>query len=293
MPPWLAGRSQPASSAPFALERKGYSARRESGRLRRVATKAYGRMVFWEGASLWVLGTRPGEGPFPKTDFHSHHAVQVTLSLHGWFGLETHERQFRGDAAAAVAPDTPHALEGEGLVAHLFVDPEGRPGRELQRALFSDATLVSIAPARVAGMPAKLRAAFEADQQDDRALIELGRALLAQLTPGSERDERPEVRVRKMLAWASERLDTPLTLVDAAAHVGLSSGRARHLFVESTGLPFRTYLLWLRLMRAVELFSAGSSLTEAAHGAGFADSSHLSRTFRRMFGIAADSLRVT
>ena len=35
-----------------------------------MPTKAYGRMVFWEGASLWVLGTRPGEGPYPKTDFH-------------------------------------------------------------------------------------------------------------------------------------------------------------------------------------------------------------------------------
>ena len=46
-------------------------------------------------------------------------------------------------------------------------------------------------------------------------------------------------------------------------------------------------------MRAVELFSAGSSLTDAAHGAGFSDSSHLSRTFRRMFGVAADSLRVS
>jgi hypothetical protein len=46
-----------------------------------MPTKAYGRMVFWEGASLWVLGTRPGEGPYPKTEFHAHHAVQVTLSL--------------------------------------------------------------------------------------------------------------------------------------------------------------------------------------------------------------------
>jgi AraC-like DNA-binding protein len=46
-------------------------------------------------------------------------------------------------------------------------------------------------------------------------------------------------------------------------------------------------------MRAVELFSAGTSLTDAAHGAGFSDSSHFSRTFRRMFGIAADSLRVS
>jgi AraC family transcriptional regulator len=83
-----------------------------------------------------------------------------------------------------------------------------------------------------------------------------------------------------------------VSLADAAAHVGLSTGRARHLFVEETGLPFRTYLLWRCLMRAAELFSAGSSLTDAAHSAGFSDSSHLSRTFRRMFGIAADSLRL-
>jgi AraC family transcriptional regulator len=139
---------------------------------------------------------------------------------------------------------------------------------------------------------AQLLAAFDASERDDASLIELGRELLARIAPGSERDERPEVRIRKMVAWASERIDTPVSLVDAAAHVGLSSGRARHLFVESTGLPFRTYLLWMRLNRAVELFAVGSTLTEAAHGAGFSDSSHLSRTFRRMFGIAADSLRV-
>jgi AraC-like DNA-binding protein len=248
-------------------------------------------MVFWEGASLWFLGTRPGDGPYPKTDFHSHHAVQVTLALRGWFTLETRRRQFRS-GAVAVAPDTEHALAGDGVVAHLYVDPEGEAGRQLQRELFSGANMVAIPAPRLAGFAARLLAGFEAPDRSDRSLIELGRALLAQLAPGSERDERPEARVRKMSAWAAARLDTPVTLADAAAHVGLSNGRARHLFVEETGLPFRTYLLWRRLMRAVEIFSTGSSLTSAAHGAGFSDSSHLSRTFRRMFGITADSLSV-
>ena len=178
------------------------------------------------------------------------------------------------------------------MVAHLYVDPEGEPGRELQRTLFSGETLVSIPAPRLAGLPARLRAGFESPHRSDQSLIDLGRAILAKLAPGSERDERPEARVRRMSAWAAGRLDTPVSLADAAAHVGLSTGRARHLFVEETGCPSSTYLLWRRLMRAAELFSAGSSLTDAAHGAGFSDSSHLSRTFRRMFGITADSLRL-
>jgi AraC family transcriptional regulator len=246
-------------------------------------------MVFWEGASMWVLGTRPGDGPYPKTQPHAHHAVQVTLSLRGWFTLETGDRQV-GGPAAAVAPDTEHAFQAEGAVAHLFVDPEGRTGRELQRALFAGAALASIPGLH--DVRARLLAAFDAPRRDDRALIELGRAAVAELAPAGDRDLRPDARVRRMSTWATARLDDPVSLVDAAAHVGLSAGRARHLFVAQTGLPFRTYLLWQRLTRAVELFSGGSSLTDAAHGAGFSDSAHLSRTFRRMFGIAADSLRV-
>ncbi len=251
--------------------------------------RAYGRIVCWEGASLWVLGTRPGEGPYPKTAFHAHHAVQVTLLLRGSFTIETRRHPVEGDVVA-IAPHTDHAFSGEGVVAHLFVDPDGRPGREARRALFSDADAVAIPGSRFGEHTSRLLATFESPRRTDDALIAIGRALVAALAPSSERDERPEARVRKMSAWAAARLDASVSLADAAAYVGLSSGRARHLFVEETGLPFRTYILWLRLMRAVELFAVGTSLTDAAHRAGFSDSSHLSRTFQRMFGITADSL---
>ena len=42
---------------------------------------------------------------------------------------------------------------------------------------------------------------------------------------------------------------------------------------------------------AIEAVMAGASWTEAAHEAGFADSAHLTRTHRRMFGIEPSAVR--
>jgi AraC family transcriptional regulator len=116
----------------------------------------------------------------------------------------------------------------------------------------------------------------------------LGRNLIARLAAKGAHPSDP--RVAKLIAWVAPRLDEAVSLSDAATFIGLSPGRARHLFVQQTGIPFRRYLLWLRLIRAVEIYAGGAHLTEAARSAGFADSAHLSRTFRHMFGIPAGSL---
>jgi AraC-like DNA-binding protein len=44
-------------------------------------------------------------------------------------------------------------------------------------------------------------------------------------------------------------------------------------------------VLWLRLRIAITRVQAGDDLTVAAHAAGFADSAHLTRTCRDMFGL--------
>ena len=58
-----------------------------------------------------------------------------------------------------------------------------------------------------------------------------------------------------------------------------------HWFKEEFGIPLRQYLLWRRLHIAANLLQKGTNLTEASHAAGFADQSHLSKTFRKMFGV--------
>jgi AraC-like DNA-binding protein len=82
------------------------------------------------------------------------------------------------------------------------------------------------------------------------------------------------------------------TLHSLALKVSLSPSRLGHLFREQTGLPLRQYRLWLRLQKALQSLTQNHSLTVAAHIAYFSDSAHLSRTFRRMFGIAPSELKV-
>src|SRR3954464_4812920 len=79
-------------------------------------------------------------------------------------------------------------------------------------------------------------------------------------------------------------------LPSLAGHAGLSPSRFLHLFKAETGVPLRRYRIWNRMGAAVRACGAGSSLTEAAHVAGFASSAHFSSAFRDMFGMMPSDL---
>jgi AraC-like DNA-binding protein len=75
-----------------------------------------------------------------------------------------------------------------------------------------------------------------------------------------------------------------VSLPKIADEVGLSPSRLMHVFTQSTGVPIRPYVRWLRVQRAAGELARGSSITAAAHQAGFSDAAHLTRTFRQMLG---------
>jgi len=70
-----------------------------------------------------------------------------------------------------------------------------------------------------------------------------------------------------------------------ASQLALSESRFLHLFRDELGIAWRPYLLWRRMMCAMQAIINNSSATDAAHLAGFSDSAHLSRTFRTTFGM--------
>lgn len=233
----------------------------------------------------------PGAAGAPsRTEMHAHHAFQLTFSLGGSFNFSVEDDVAPGPFAI-VAPDTLHAFEARGLVSHLFVEPESRAGRTLQQ-LMQGRAVATMTTAQAQDSPHLIRDAFHHPHDPSGALREVGMKITDRIA-GHARVVEPDRRVRQIIKWASENLDSALGIDEAARGVGLSPSRASHLFVEETGLPFRTYVLWLRLVRAVDARIAGRTLTEAAQEAGFSDSAHLSRTFKRMFGLPAAALEMS
>lgn len=248
-----------------------------------------GRIVLWEGGSLWafdVLADRERR----SNRMHAHHAVQLTLSAGGEVGIRTVDGLVPGPVILT-APDVPHAIEPLGRIALIFVDPESRMGARLK-------SLLDGRPAQqlpdLPGRALRLAQIWDRPAPTDSELVALGQSLLTNLPGATPADQHPRIdsRIQRVI----DRLQDPeagaMTLPEAAGVACLSESRFSHLFVEEVGLPFRTFLLWRRMSRAVALLSAGSRLTEAAHAAGFADSAHFSRTFLRMFGLPAVALEL-
>ncbi len=251
--------------------------------MRRVANI---RTAFWQGGALWLVDALAAPDRAQSTEVHAHHAIQLVFKLGGWFELSPPDAAPVPGDVVAVAPDARHLFRSEGLTAILFIEPESRAGRAVQRRLFGDTEIVA-APMPSRAVLDRLRAC----QSEPSHLEDIGRALIDELAAGEAADVA-DPRIVAVVSWAARRIDGTVALAEAAQEVGLSPGRLRHLFVEQTGLPFRTYLLWLRLNLAVARVVAGASLTESAHDAGFSDSAHFSRTFKRMFGVQPAALRL-
>lgn len=249
---------------------------------------ASGRIYFWQSGSLWI-GTGRG-----RSEWHDHHAHQLALALEGEFRFRADQRGDWSQFAAAIVPShVAHEFElDDVLVAHLFVEPECREGRALARR-FGPAGLAALPQDAARQASAMLLAALR-DAADPEAMTIVAQAAVAVLAdtadvPAIHRDGDP--RIARALDYIAARIRAPVSLADAAAAAALSPSRFRHLFVEDTGTSFRAYVLWLRINVAIAAAVAGASWTEAAHEAGFADSSHLTRTHRRMFGIEPTAIR--
>ena len=258
-----------------------------------MAPIASGRIVLWEGASLWLLQVAD-QPATDRTDCHAHHAIQVTLALDQSFELYGGSGRVEGPAAA-VAPDARHAFSARGAVALLFIAPESRVGEALSHRLFAEAPIAPLPLATLGDLPSRLLAQCRAGRRDDEAARALGRAMVEALGGGA--GGRRGARVARPADPPSHRRGIGGAGRSLERLRGRQAGRAvARPHEPSVRGRDRAAVPDLPLVDAAD--QGGGAVRrrgapdDAAHEAGFADQAHLSRTFRRMFGVAASGLQM-
>ncbi len=226
-------------------------------------------------------------GPGAQSELHAHHAMHLVLARGGVLRVRTAAAgSWQSCAGVLTAPDASHALDARGVEVRLvFIDPEAEAGRALRPLVAGEVLILS--PAQrdrlVEATPADIMGAG-GPGYCSRVLEALGAA------PAPPRPMHPRVR-RLLRVLASMPARGAVPVEELARVAGLSPGRLMHAFEESIGIPIRPYLLWLKLQRAGAAIAGGAPLSAAAHAAGFADSAHMTRTFRRMLGAAPSEIR--
>jgi len=250
---------------------------RQSGQGRsRLAVTA--RWYLWDGGFL-AIGK--SEGIVPP---HAHHAIQIVIAIEGILAIKGMRGDWREGRGVIIRHDAGHSFDGKGAsAAMLFVDPESSEGAWLRTALAEEITIVP--DKRLDGSITALRTFCERpfESMDIRELI---RHCVVSLCAGAPPARRLDQRVSRVLDRIRASENLRMSLEDAAQIAFLSPSRFAHLFKQQVGLPYRRYLLWRKVTRAMLAIGRERTIAAAAHASDFADAAHLTRTFHQMFGIA-------
>jgi AraC-like DNA-binding protein len=240
----------------------------------------------WRGGAATL---RSSTGPDDPPDPHIHFAIQLTIGV-------SHELSLRRGPHALerwapgwmVGSDQPHWMHGRGTGVTIFLDPLSAQGQRIAARLGGRGA-VALSPAEYQVARHELEDCWQRGWllADVRAAVDRVVDLLA---PEAAAGDSVDRRVRAVIDDLVQDLSENTSLAELAAKVGLSESRLAHLFRRDVGIPMRQYRLTLRMEQAVRHIALGSSLTEAAHSAGFSDSAHFCRICRRMFGSAPSDL---
>ncbi len=225
-------------------------------------------------------------GRISENTEHAHHALQVIVNREGRFRLRIDGSSIEC-GGVVIRSDCPHQLlSSSDSQVHLLIDREAEVAEAIAKRHLGQGNVKILDGALLK----RVRGCIDAPGNHLGSCAQardVSRKLVSELDGYPEQTEQTvDPRIRAALDMLREKYLSPTpAIAELARHACLSESRLMHLFAEQIGIPLRRYVLSQRVMTAIQFAVQGESLTEAAHNAGFSDSAHLSRTFRRMYGI--------
>lgn len=211
------------------------------------------------------------------TEEHKFVAPQISLASRGEV-----LKSSAGISTGAFFPSlSPHFLHSDEVVHTFLLSPASLKARAL--SCQESPILFSVSPLIQERLGAVTFSPSETDMLAATLKEVLSGLLLCQ-------EELPlDERVAECIRYVNSLKAKRVSAAELAKRVDLSLSRFLYLFKREMKVTLRGYLMWRRCVEGGVLVAKGVSITEAAHNAGFTDSAHFSRVFKKLFGITLSS----
>ena len=210
---------------------------------------------------------------------HRHLPMQVSFARAN-LRLES-EGQTREGQACCIAPNVPHRVEADGVLLTYLVAPAHPVTQVLRQRLDGRDWILFETNAEAL----KLLESLPLEENNVPRFVKAGRELWHYHNLDFEGLEPLDERVTQAIDELDRAGSPTPSARELAELVSLSESRLMHLFKEELEFTLRAYRLWQKVLEACKSLARGSSVTEAAHAAGFTDAAHFASSFKKMFGV--------
>lgn len=215
------------------------------------------------------------------TKIHRHHAIQLTISFKQTFDITTPRKTFKKCKFVMIPENVSHQFSCSSNEYQIFIylDPFNKLSQLLKNKFGLKSNVVIANNLLDKVPPLRKWLALEGDE-----IQVLVTKFIELITNCAITIATKDTRIVKSIEYLTNNLDKAIKISEVADFVCLSESRFAHLFTLQVGIPFRRYILWLRIQKTLVSFLTGNSFTVACHNGGFTDQPHFNRTFKEMFG---------
>lgn len=222
-------------------------------------------------------------GILTTNEFHKHYALQISVSVDSEMEItQKGELETLGDSFC-IPSKIEHKLISEDTQLTILINPLSPLGHYLQ--LKHDKSNITPLDTELSKRLKTTLTNFKMNQIRFEEFCLLITNHLTEYKCSCEVENHSgDDRIIKALEFFEENFDNVYRLEEIAEITYLSPSRFLHLFKDKTGLSFRRYQLWNKIIKSLPHL-AKKSITNTAHTFGFTDSSHYTRTFKETFGV--------
>ncbi len=225
-----------------------------------------------------------------QSNYHKHYAISIIISFGEPFKITTIDKKYDLCKVAIIQKNISYKLESSKKhnTAFIHIVPYSKNGIKLSNKKYA---IQELDNELFDNILKKLNDWFSNSENDINQIEYLLDEISSILESPSKEREVIDERIKKSFDLIMQSESEKLPISQIANLVCLSTSHFARLFKKETGMTFRKFVLYSKLVKSIHSMYQQNSLTEATFIGGFADQPHFSRTFKNAFGIKPSSSR--